>query len=271
LSTTTPDQGYQAASESATTTSRHRSAADREEQLQRRRHSRCISAPPLARHWTRRLRRMAAVRALHKRAERARLAALLLLSICLALVQQAHGWLARPLLHAVPRQTVSAASLAPSSLSRHDGRRRSRRYHQAALKSMADPSAFHTDDEWHPHDPASTTPQLLAGIWHQIAQCATMAKGVSSNPGACVCVYVLCASILGHFSLFAHLHWQASLHSQHLSHNAPSSHLSTLYRSFLHTLSLTCLLARTGNNDCHLSQYAARLYTTLSQSNHGSP
>lgn len=33
-------------------------------------------------------------------------------------------------------------------------------------------------EEWHPHDPAYTTPQLLAGIWFQIAQAKTMVKGV---------------------------------------------------------------------------------------------
>jgi hypothetical protein len=36
-----------------------------------------------------------------------------------------------------------------------------------------------TDDEWHPHDTAETTTQLLAGIWWQIAQAGTMVKGVS--------------------------------------------------------------------------------------------
>ena len=39
--------------------------------------------------------------------------------------------------------------------------------------------ASDNDDEWHPHDPAHTTPQLLAGIWWQIAQGTTMVKGVS--------------------------------------------------------------------------------------------
>ncbi len=33
-------------------------------------------------------------------------------------------------------------------------------------------------EEWHPHDPAYTTPQLLAGIWFQIAQAKSMVKGV---------------------------------------------------------------------------------------------
>jgi hypothetical protein len=39
-----------------------------------------------------------------------------------------------------------------------------------------DPSS--TDDEWHPRDPAHTTPQLLAGVWHQIAQVGSLVKGV---------------------------------------------------------------------------------------------
>ncbi|GAX13046.1 hypothetical protein FisN_2Hh528 [Fistulifera solaris] len=37
----------------------------------------------------------------------------------------------------------------------------------------------HSDDEWHPRDPAFTTPQLLVGIWQQIAQATSMAKGES--------------------------------------------------------------------------------------------
>jgi hypothetical protein len=39
-------------------------------------------------------------------------------------------------------------------------------------------SAAYTDDEWHPHDPAWTVPQLLGGIWHQIAQAKDMVRGV---------------------------------------------------------------------------------------------
>jgi hypothetical protein len=36
----------------------------------------------------------------------------------------------------------------------------------------------HSDDEWHPNDPAWTTSQLLEGIWSQIAQAKDMVKGV---------------------------------------------------------------------------------------------
>lgn len=36
------------------------------------------------------------------------------------------------------------------------------------------------DEEFHPSDPASTTPQLLSSLWLQIAQgCTNLAKGVS--------------------------------------------------------------------------------------------
>jgi hypothetical protein len=36
------------------------------------------------------------------------------------------------------------------------------------------------DEEFHPSDPASTTPQLLSSLWLQIAQgCKNLAKGVS--------------------------------------------------------------------------------------------
>ena len=34
-------------------------------------------------------------------------------------------------------------------------------------------------EEWHPRDPASTTPQLLSSLWLQIAQgCKNLSKGV---------------------------------------------------------------------------------------------
>ena len=36
-------------------------------------------------------------------------------------------------------------------------------------------------DEFYPHDPAETTPQLLKSIWHQIAQGNSMVKGVSGK------------------------------------------------------------------------------------------
>jgi hypothetical protein len=38
------------------------------------------------------------------------------------------------------------------------------------------------EEEWHPHDPADTMPQLLAGLWHQIAEAGSMLKGV------CICM-----------------------------------------------------------------------------------
>jgi len=37
------------------------------------------------------------------------------------------------------------------------------------------------EEEWHPRDHAASTSQLLVGIWSQIADAATMSKGVSST------------------------------------------------------------------------------------------
>jgi hypothetical protein len=52
-------------------------------------------------------------------------------------------------------------------------------YNRLVLLSTLNPSSFFTDEEWHPNDPAYTTPQLLVGIWDQIAMAKTMTKGVS--------------------------------------------------------------------------------------------
>jgi hypothetical protein len=43
---------------------------------------------------------------------------------------------------------------------------------------MLSPSLDGTDEEWHPHDPAWTTPQLLEGIWSQIVQAKNMVRNV---------------------------------------------------------------------------------------------
>jgi hypothetical protein len=51
---------------------------------------------------------------------------------------------------------------------------------QSSISGINNAEGFYTDDEWHPHDPAYTTPQLLSGIWGQIARGTTMVKGVSS-------------------------------------------------------------------------------------------
>ena len=48
---------------------------------------------------------------------------------------------------------------------------------QALLSAQLQPTA-HEEDEWHPHDPAWTTSQLLKGLWSQIAQAKDMVKGV---------------------------------------------------------------------------------------------
>ena len=54
-------------------------------------------------------------------------------------------------------------------------------YTSSQLQLSLDPSSFYTDDEWHPNDPAYTTPQLLVGIWEQISMAKTMTKGVRTN------------------------------------------------------------------------------------------
>lgn len=54
-----------------------------------------------------------------------------------------------------------------------------RRASSGRLHSQLDPGSFVTDGEWHPNDPAYTTPQLLVGIWDQIAMAKTMSKDVS--------------------------------------------------------------------------------------------
>ena len=36
----------------------------------------------------------------------------------------------------------------------------------------------HSDSEWHPRDPASTVPQLMSSVWHQITHAGNMKKGV---------------------------------------------------------------------------------------------
>jgi hypothetical protein len=46
------------------------------------------------------------------------------------------------------------------------------------LHSQLSPDSFYSDDEWHPNDPAYTTPQLLVGIWDQIAMAKTLTKDV---------------------------------------------------------------------------------------------
>jgi hypothetical protein len=43
--------------------------------------------------------------------------------------------------------------------------------------------SVHSDDEWHPQDPAWTTARLLQGIWDQIANANTLLKGVSRACG----------------------------------------------------------------------------------------
>ena len=42
----------------------------------------------------------------------------------------------------------------------------------------SDAQAEHDEDDWHPEDPACTTPQFLCALWHMIAQGSNMVKGV---------------------------------------------------------------------------------------------
>jgi hypothetical protein len=51
-------------------------------------------------------------------------------------------------------------------------------YATNAKESVGD-HANEDSDEWHPRDPAQTTPQLLKSIWDQIARASAMVKGVS--------------------------------------------------------------------------------------------
>lgn len=55
-------------------------------------------------------------------------------------------------------------------------------YFQASVSIPSPLAAADTDNEdFHPEDPASTTPQLLKGIWDQIAQALSMERGVSHD------------------------------------------------------------------------------------------
>ena len=46
------------------------------------------------------------------------------------------------------------------------------------FESLSPLDQAESDDEWHPHDPANTVPQLLSSLWSQIAQAGNMVKGV---------------------------------------------------------------------------------------------
>ena len=51
--------------------------------------------------------------------------------------------------------------------------------HKRPILRMGSNAAEEEEEEWHPRDPAYTTPQLLVGLWSQIAQAGTMTRGVS--------------------------------------------------------------------------------------------
>jgi hypothetical protein len=54
--------------------------------------------------------------------------------------------------------------------------------HDSALRDakwrLSLSAASAEDEEWYPHDPAWTTPQLLEGIWSQIALAKDLVRGV---------------------------------------------------------------------------------------------
>ena len=43
----------------------------------------------------------------------------------------------------------------------------------------ASPQAENDEEDWHPEDPARTTPQFLCALWQMIARGSNMVKGVS--------------------------------------------------------------------------------------------
>ena len=102
------------------------------------------------------------------------------------------GWLVRPgctfdLSHRRFSPTFTSGRGATTTLAfglSQPTRTRGRSARQPGLQSLfvtSDSSGdegVYSDEEWHPRDPAFTTPQLLAGLWHQIAQSGTMSRGV---------------------------------------------------------------------------------------------
>jgi hypothetical protein len=88
---------------------------------------------------------------------------------------------------------LTAVAFAPSSVGRSQSRAAFVGTTSASALTSTSPTqlassttggsnaGFYTDDEWHPHDPADTTPQLLASIWDQISNGISMVKGVSTK------------------------------------------------------------------------------------------
>lgn len=66
------------------------------------------------------------------------------------------------------RTTSSASLTSRSATTKNDG-------------TTSTPSKKDEDEEWHPRDPASTTPQLLKAIWLQIAAGCKLSKGDSNT------------------------------------------------------------------------------------------
>ena len=67
------------------------------------------------------------------------------------------------------------------------------------LLHMLSPSV-EEEEEWHPHDPAWTTPQLLEGIWSQIAQAKNMVRNVRIFATIFVFVYIVLCGVRSSFA-----------------------------------------------------------------------
>jgi hypothetical protein len=59
----------------------------------------------------------------------------------------------------------------------------------SAAAAGAHPHHPTDSDEWHPHDPAYTTPQLLASLWGQIAAAKDLVRGVRRRDWCCCCCF----------------------------------------------------------------------------------
>jgi hypothetical protein len=84
----------------------------------------------------------------------------------------ANAFVASP---SLSKQAAAAVSRTTTSL---------RDINERMAEQMGVPEVY-SDNEWHPRDPAQTTPQLLAALWHQITHAGSMSKGVRWVCGVC--------------------------------------------------------------------------------------
>lgn len=96
---------------------------------------------------------------------------LFLLLKLLQCLSNSHGWVTTTTTTRMLTSTVTTSPAQATTATKTT----------TVLQGMVNPASFASDDEWHPRDPAFTTPQLLSGVWHQIAQAGTLSKGVSCN------------------------------------------------------------------------------------------